>query len=69
MEKERAEIYALRLAVIELLRFSSSSGLDIEASLKQKAAMGKVKPDDAPHLSPDVLVRERLTALIDDTWN
>jgi hypothetical protein len=62
VERERAEIYALRVAVLALLRQNPS----VVAELNRIAAVGMVKPADLAMALPmrDQLVRDYLKVLV-----
>ncbi len=65
-DRERAELYALRVAVIELLASINELKFGIIDALKQKTIGGNVKPQ--PDFLPvkDKLLRERLLALLQE---
>jgi hypothetical protein len=66
--RERAELYALRLAVLELLKSVNVTKPGIISELEQRASKGLVSPaqsEDVLHVD-DALLRKRVRALVDE---
>lgn len=64
--RERADLYATRRMVVELLRHMENGGSRIIESIQNSTARGVLKPIDADVIISEEFVRDAFAALLDE---